>query len=225
MDDSLRQAVYLIADEMRGMATLEKRFATDPYIAERAHKMMVLAARLAALVDTAHDEAQTLSAFTNPDLFRASPAVGADAAVFNPQGEILLIRRQGDGTWAMPGGISEIGDTPAETAVKELWEEAGLRGGVRRLLGVFDAQRWGSLSPIHHLSFVFEIECDHLVPAPGLEATEARFFAASDLPAHNMHPSHTRRVPRVFEAWKNGECYFDAPDTNHTNMPDFQRPE
>src|SRR5262245_12203334 len=98
MKDTLRQALYLIADEMRGMATLEKHFAKDPYVVEHAQEMMKLAAKLAALVDTAHDEAETLSAFSNPDLWRASPAIGADAAVFNEQDAILLIKRQGDGT-------------------------------------------------------------------------------------------------------------------------------
>jgi 8-oxo-dGTP pyrophosphatase MutT (NUDIX family) len=136
MNDELRLAAYRIADEMRGMATLEKHYAKDPYISERAEMMMKLAAKLAALVDTAHDEAETLSAFTNPALWRSSPAIGADAVVYDANGHILLIRRRGDGTWALPGGQVEIGRTAAEAVLKELWEEAGLRGQVRRLLGV-----------------------------------------------------------------------------------------
>ena len=176
MNDDMRRALYLIADEMRGMATLEAHYAKDPYIAERAQKMLKLAAKLAARVDTAHDEAETLSAFTNPDLWRASPAMGADAVVYDANDHILLIRRQGDGTWALPGGGIEIGVTPAEAVLKELWEEAGLRGQVKRLLGVYDAQRWGSLSAIHHFIFVFEVTCDDLTPKPGIEASEVRFF-------------------------------------------------
>ena len=77
MNADLRRAVYLIADELRGMATLEAYYAKDPYIAERAQNMLKLAAKLAAQVDTVHDEAETFSAFSNPHLWSASPAIGA----------------------------------------------------------------------------------------------------------------------------------------------------
>jgi 8-oxo-dGTP diphosphatase len=223
MNDDLRRAVYLIADEMRGMATLEKHYAKDPYIAEHAQNMMKLAAKLAALVDTAHDEAETLSAFTNPDLWRGSPAMGADAVVYDANGHVLLIRRRGDGTWSLPGGGVAMGETPAQAALKELWEEAGLRGQVRHLLGVYDAQRWGSRSPIHHMIFVFEVTCDDLTPKPGIEATEARFFPPDALPRNNMHPSHIDRVPHVL-ALKPGDCYFDPADSRGADLPMTHHP-
>ena len=224
MNDELRRALYLIADEMRGMATLEKYYAKDPYILERAQNMLKLAAKLAAQVDTVHDEAATLSAFTNPDLWRASPAMGADAVVYNENGHILLIRRQGDGTWAIPGGGIDMGATPAEAVLKELWEEAGMRGQVKRLLGVYDAQRWGSKSAIHHYIFVFEVTCDDLTLKPGIEATDARFFSPDALPRDNMHPSHVDRVPHIL-ALQPGECYFDPADTRSTDMPMTHHPD
>ena len=225
MNDSLRQALYLIADEMRGMATLANHYGRSPYVVEHGHNLMRLAARLAALLDTAHDEDETLSAFTNPDLWHASPAMGADALVFNARDEVLLIRRRDDGTWALPGGANEIGATPAETALKELWEEAGLRGRVIRLLGVFDSRRWGSLSPIHFMGFVFEVACHSDQPRPGLETIDVRYFPVDALPLDNMHPFHMTRVPKVLALRQTGACYFDAADASDMDLTDFQRPE
>ena len=49
----MRQELYLIADEMRGMATLGKEFAGNVYEVERAHRMAELAAKVAALADAA----------------------------------------------------------------------------------------------------------------------------------------------------------------------------
>ncbi|HEX8971612.1 NUDIX hydrolase [Oryzihumus sp.] len=43
---------------------------------------------------------------------------------------LLLRRRDGrylGGQWDVPGGTVEPGETPAEAAVRECWEEAGLR--------------------------------------------------------------------------------------------------
>ena len=46
--------------------------------------------------------------------------------------EICLIRDKGGKKWKIPKGFVDPGDTPRQTALKEAWEEAGLRG---RLVG------------------------------------------------------------------------------------------
>ena len=104
----LKQALYLIADEMRGMATLHKAFAENAYHAERADHLMKLAAKVAALVD--EDSPETVQAhFSAEPWLRVSPALGADAAVFNARQKILLIQRKDNGCWAIPGASSRLG--------------------------------------------------------------------------------------------------------------------
>ena len=54
---------------------------------------------------------------------------GVGVWIFNPQGQVLLGRRlskHGRGTWAPPGGHMEFGETPVQTAVREVKEETGL---------------------------------------------------------------------------------------------------
>ena len=91
MSDDLKQAIALIADEMRGMAALGGHYASNPYEAERADRMRDLAVRLVGLVDEDHDENVIRAEFSKHELFHASPATGADAVVFNGSGEHLLI--------------------------------------------------------------------------------------------------------------------------------------
>ena len=181
---------------MRGMATLGGHFASNPYEAERAERMRDLAAKLVSLIDEDHDETTIRARFSDDELFHASPAMGVEAVVFNPQGEVLLIQRRGDGRWALPGGIAEIGRTLSESALLELWEEAGLRGRIVRLLGLFDGQKAGSRSKIHFTHAVFQIHSDDLTPTPGLETTDARFFAADALP--ELYAGHNKIVPLCF---------------------------
>jgi len=53
-------------------------------------------------------------------------------------GEVLMGRRtspHGRGTWSPPGGKAEPGETPEETARRELVEETGLVGAVPRVVG------------------------------------------------------------------------------------------
>lgn len=222
MDSELRQKLYLIADEMRGLATIEDYFADNPYIVERAETMMKLAAQLAAMAENEYSEDEVIALFDKRPWHRFSPAIGVDAAVFNDASEILLIRRKDNDSWAMPGGIAEIGYTLPETALKELWEEAGLRGRVIRQLGTFDGRLWESRARVHLINMVFQVECDELNPSAGLETTDAQFFARENLPFDNMHLNHIGRIPKVFEALEKG-CFFDPIDSFDMDFSTIQR--
>jgi 8-oxo-dGTP pyrophosphatase MutT (NUDIX family) len=57
--------------------------------------------------------------------------------------EICLITTM-KGKWGLPKGIVDAGDTVTDTALKETWEEAGLRGELEGPpLGQFEDFKWG----------------------------------------------------------------------------------
>lgn len=60
----------------------------------------------------------------------------------NEIGEILFQRRSDSFDWGLPGGAMEPGETPEETARRELKEETGLDAGALQLLGVFSGPRY-----------------------------------------------------------------------------------
>ncbi|WP_035847152.1 NUDIX hydrolase [Kitasatospora azatica] len=51
----------------------------------------------------------------------------ACAVVLDEQDRVLLGRRADTGAWALIGGIIDPGEQPADTAVRECYEEAGVR--------------------------------------------------------------------------------------------------
>ncbi len=221
--NELRQSLYLISDEMRGMATLSRTFASNVYETERAHRMMELAADVAALAEGAPVE-EMRAIFEAEPWLRASPALGVDAAVLDAEGRILLIQRKDNGKWALPGGIAEIGSRPAEAVLRELWEEAGLRGEVARLLGIFDNRRWRSWSKVHMWNLIFLVTCTELTPTPGIECLDARFFTLNALP-EAMHSNHETRIIQAVAALRSGATYFDPGTSVDHAMPMDQRPE
>lgn len=219
----MKQALYLVADEMRGMATVAKYFAGNVYEVERAERLMELAAKVAALVDEGTPE-EVRAVFMAEPWLHASPVIGVDALVFNAQGELLLVQRRDNSRWAMPGGLAEIGHTPAEAVLRELWEEAGLRGQVRRLLGLFDGRLWGSRSKVHLVHLVFLVDCADLMPAPGIEVLDARFFKPDQLP-EAMHYGHGERLPVCIQVAHSGETFFDPSASYDADLPMHQRPD
>jgi 8-oxo-dGTP pyrophosphatase MutT (NUDIX family) len=59
--------------------------------------------------------------------------------------QLCLIRRKDtQKRWGIPKGVIDSGDTPAETAVNEAWEEAGLVGRpVGDTNGSYKYDKWG----------------------------------------------------------------------------------
>lgn len=61
----------------------------------------------------------------------------ANVIVVDDEGRILLIERTDSGNYALPGGALELGESIAETAVREAKEETGYDVEVTRLVGVY----------------------------------------------------------------------------------------
>ncbi len=62
------------------------------------------------------------------------PSVGV--LVRDGDGRILLVRHV-EGRWMLPGGAVDPGERPAEAAVREAWEEAGVVVEPLRIAGVY----------------------------------------------------------------------------------------
>jgi len=112
---------------------------------------------------------------------------GTTAIIWNDAGEILLQRRSDDGKWGLPGGSCDPGEEPAETVVREVFEETGLRVMPISLIGVYGGQdgfhEYPNGDQAMFLSFSFvcrpiggELRLD------GDESLELRYFALDNLP-------------------------------------------
>jgi 8-oxo-dGTP diphosphatase len=61
---------------------------------------------------------------------------GCSAVVRDPDGRVLLARRRDNGRWSLPAGMIDPGEQPADAAVREVFEETGVRIRITRLGGV-----------------------------------------------------------------------------------------
>src|SRR5947209_8024992 len=70
-----------------------------------------------------------------PKPTRIVPA--ASTIVTDKTGRILLHRRSDNELWALPGGAMEVGESIAETAVRETKEETGLDVEPEYIVGIY----------------------------------------------------------------------------------------
>lgn len=75
-----------------------------------------------------------------PRSYPARPVVGVGAVVW--KGDLVLLARRGhppkQGSWTLPGGAQHVGETVAETAVREIREETGLEIELLDVVAVVD---------------------------------------------------------------------------------------
>jgi ADP-ribose pyrophosphatase YjhB (NUDIX family) len=124
-----------LLDELQIIARNGLHYTHDPYDRERYERLMELTTRAygEALGLPPPEVRERLS----KELGHATPKVGADAAIFNAAGEILLVLRADDHCWCLPCGWVEPDESPAEAAVRETREETGLAVQPTQLIDVF----------------------------------------------------------------------------------------
>lgn len=102
-------------------------------------------------------------------------------------GMILLQKRADTGDWGYPGGYLEPGETPEQSAARELLEETGLVANHLELYGAFGGETRHFTYPNGHEVYVVDVVyiCTDFTPSgasPDDEVLEVRWFHFSDLP-------------------------------------------
>ncbi len=87
----------------------------------------------------------------------------ASSAIVERAGRYLLVRRGNPPAadlYAFPGGRAEPGETPAETALRELEEETGIIGRNPRLFETYELLPEAGVAGSHYLLSVFRVDAD-----------------------------------------------------------------
>ncbi|NVJ98390.1 MAG: NUDIX hydrolase [Alphaproteobacteria bacterium] len=132
-------------------------------------------------------------------------------AVVEHEGKILLCRRAiypQKGKWTIPAGFMEIGETPAEGAAREAYEEATAQIEIRDLLAIY------SVTHISQVHMMFRARLKSPEFSPGIESLEVALFDWDEIPRDDLaFPSVHWVLNHYREA--EGKSGF-APFTNPT---------
>ena len=127
-----------------------------------------------------------------------SLVVGSSAIVTDENGKILLQRRSDSGNWALPGGAMDIGETFAQSAVREVKEETGFDVRIDRIVGIYSdpghvfAYDDGEVRQEFSICLACTIVGGTL--AVSSESTAVEFFPVEELPNLRMHESIRTRI-------------------------------
>jgi len=124
-----------------------------------------------------------------------------------------MIREKIDGKWSLPGGWADVGFTPAEIAVKETGEEAGIIVEAKRLIAVLDKKCYNHPPDIYYAYKIF-IECNSISNTlnPGYEATDAGFFPLDRIPDLST-PRNTMKQIELMFSYRQGKIKWPIIDS------------
>lgn len=131
-----------------------------------------------------------------------------------PDGGILLVHDRDAGRWTLPGGIVEPAELPADAAVREVWEEAGVLVRLDRLVGVIGGPGCETIyrngDRIAWVATVFAASVDGSATTPdGIETSDARFVSPVDLASMDIRADSLRFLDAE-RASKDG-AFFSPP--------------
>jgi ADP-ribose pyrophosphatase YjhB (NUDIX family) len=188
--------LYTLLDEVRIIARNGLRYSQDSYDRERYERLLRLSAEGYAEV-TGLPASEIRSLFLE-ELGHITPKVGADAAIFNQDGEILLMERVDGSGWCLPCGWVEPDEKAAEAAVREVREETGLEVEVTQLVGVFTRPASAKNGP-HSLIAVVHlcvVTGGKLALSP--EGLDLRYWKIDAVPRwHATHEQYARAADKM----------------------------
>jgi len=106
--------------------------------------------------------------------------------VYDEQGRILLVQHMESKLWGIPGGIVDPHELPADAAVRETWEEAGVFVELEAILGVFAGEHFcctfDNGDQLAVVETLFSARVVSGTPRPdGVETADVRFVYRDEL--------------------------------------------
>ena len=195
-------AQRLQAIAQSGLAYDPHLYDRERYEAVRDIAAEIMASESGGSVEQFHDLFATQAGY-------ATPKVDLRGVVFRDD-RILLVREREDGSWTLPGGWADVGESPSDGVVREVREESGYETRVVKLVAFYDRNRHGHPPfPFHAYKVFFLCELIGGAPAHSGETSGVNWFAEDRLPPLSLTRVVESQIHRFFEHARHPEWPAD----------------
>jgi ADP-ribose pyrophosphatase YjhB (NUDIX family) len=195
-----------IARELESIAQTGLHFTKDAYDRQRYERLRKIAAEM--LAGASNVSSGDVYEWSKSEFGYATPKVDVRAFIVS-EGRVLLIRETGDdGRWSLPGGWADVNDSPAESVIREVREEAGYEVRVVRVLGVLDREKQGHHPPFPYHVYKLYFHCEIIggEPRANDESDESGFFAPDSLPELSVSRVLESQIRQFFAMVQSGDA-------------------
>ena len=196
------------AVELQALAQAGLHYGKDIYDLERYARIREISAEMIAVGSGLPKEKVT-------DLFCCetgyqTPKLDTRAAIF--QGEKILLVKENNGNWSLPGGWVDVNISVMENTIKEVQEEAGLEVRADRIIAVQDREKHNQPVYAHKICKIFVL-CTLLGGQfqSNTETIESAYFTLDSLPPLALEKNNKEQIKMCFDAYfaEHWETLFD----------------
>ncbi len=201
------------AMELQSLAQAGLNYTKDCFDKERYTRIREISAEIIAQkADISLEKVKEL--FCN-EIGYQTPKMDSRAAVFKDD-KILLVKER-DGKWSLPGGWIDVDLSVEENTVKEVKEEAGFDVKAEKIIAIQDGMKNNlgcGLGPSPYgVSKIFVL-CSLIEEnefTQNIETSERDFFSLDNLPELSTIRNTEKQIKMCFEAYKSEvwEAIFD----------------
>jgi len=139
--------------------------------------------------------------------YPAAPLVGVAAAVFNVDGQVLLVQRgrpPRQGQWGLPGGLLDLGERLVDGVQREIREECGIEIAVVDLVAAFEPIHWDAEGVVEYHYVVLDYWAHHVhgVPIAQDDAAAVAWADAAALESYHLTAEMHDVIAKAYAAWQ-----------------------
>lgn len=196
------------AKELQFLAQAGLTYTKDDFDRERFVRIREIAAEMVSMQsDLPLSKVKDL--FCNETGFQ-TPKLDTRAAIF--AGDKILLVKEKNGTWSMPGGWVDVMQTVKSNTIKEVKEEAGLDVEAVRVIALQDRNLHNTPPYAYNVCKVFVL-CEVLGGnfQSNIETVESRYFGLDELPVLAEEKNTREQIEMCFSAYRdeNWQIEFD----------------
>ena len=196
------------AKELQFIAQGGLTYSKDVFDIERFERIREIAAEMLSLQSEIPIE-KVKNLFCNETGFQ-TPKLDTRAAIFKDD-KILLVKEK-NGTWSLPGGWVDINQSIKTNTEKEVKEEAGLDVTADRVIAVQDREKHNLPIYAYKVCKIF-VQCSVIGGAfqENIETIQSRYFSLDELPPLAEEKNTKEQIEMCFQAYrsKDWETMFD----------------
>ena len=196
------------AIELQSLAQAGLTYGKDIYDKERYERIRAISAEIVSNYTNITIE-KVKDLFCNETGYQ-TPKLDTRAAIFE-DGKILLVR-ENNGKWALPGGWVDVNVSVKENTVKEVKEESGLNVSADRIIAIQDRAKHNLPVYAYGVCKVFVL-CSVLGGQfiENIETTEFQYFSEFEIPELAEEKNNLEQIKMCFRAYRaeNWETEFD----------------
>jgi len=188
------------AQKLQAIAQNGLTYSEGVYDIERYKQLRAIATEIMATYSNV-EHSYVLDLFSG-EVGYATPKVDVRGAIFRDD-TILLVKERADGLWTLPGGWADVGESPSEVVVKEVYEESGYQVRATKLLAVYDRNKQGHPPfPFYVYKLFFHCELIGGSPSSSIETEAVDFFPEDALPELSIGRVTPAQITRLFQHYR-----------------------